>query len=224
MVNRLVVCSVLLSSLGVVACSPSSADGPDDSHPAWIGGQLRSESKTTWDEIQVENITLKPDGSGTDTWRTFNADVPGDEPYDRVTHVEWSLKGTTLKVGDLSYRMSVSANCHLVQLGDRIYHNGGDGPIAACPYPDAPLTTTEASLLGSWSGGGLFVNLNDSRLLMINVEVVDTYLAYSVGDDGTLHGTSPDGTELLTVNLEKNASGWLKWCDRGKCILLKPSS
>jgi len=177
-------------------------------------------------------IELRADGSATDNWRSFADSLPAVDLVDSTDRVGWSLNGTSLRVDNLTHTMHVAANCHLVQLDDRVFTHvnvslDASDPIAGCLQAEAPLTTEEAALLGGWTyfdDDNAFISMyfdTDRRLSVTlgwNTEAVLT--TFSVDQDGTLHGKTPDGVEVFNATVTKAGSKQLRWCEGKNCTVL----
>jgi hypothetical protein len=219
----------LLIALVPTACAPQSGDsGPDElHHPVWLTGTLSATNKTTAGQTQVQILELRADGSAVDTWRTIEDDLPQLDPRESNAYVDWSLDGSSLQVDSLTRTMHVAANCHLVQLDDRVFQHGSDSPIAGCPQAEAPLTEQESAFVGGWSysnedGAYIFMWFNADRRLSVTLGMTAASIesTFSVAKDGTLHAQTPDGVDTFDANVTLTSTGRLRWCEGKDCTVL----
>jgi hypothetical protein len=222
---------IFFATVGCASQSSKNAEaGPDEAHnPSWLVGNLRATNRTATGQVQIQDIELRADGSATDSWRSFASSVPAVDLADSADRVDWSLDGTSLRVDNLTHTMNVAANCHLVQLDDRVFTHvdpslDATAAIAGCPQTEAPLTTEETAFLGAWSysdddGGHIFMYLDADRRLSVTLGWTEPVLTtFSIDPDGTLHGRTPDGVEVFNAKVSKAGNAQVRWCEGKDCM------
>jgi hypothetical protein len=191
------------------------------SRPWWLVGNFHYR---TYDDglgdWHVRSIDLGADGSGTDTRATVTADPSFGGSRTRSIY-SWSATDDTLVLDGARYALDTTPNCRLVSFGGSTYEVVSN---YVCPLEMPALTEGESALVGVWKMEGaskVSLRVESDRSLKFDLGATATpVVAYwEVDASGVLHGTLPDGSEVITVRVQR-ASKSLSVCDDSGCIEL----
>jgi hypothetical protein len=229
MAHRFFILAAFLGVLALLGCSSSRGDGAlhasaKEAHPAWLVGSLVRQTQSDVGDVETVTIILDADGTGKWVFDKIYRDLPYADRRDEDS-ITWTAKDSTLTIDGVDHDLQISPHCRLVEFGGFVYEHSWDAYPEGCPIDSPPLTSTESRFAGSWSGSGdlsgLSVILEDDHSASVAPAGarIRFFVTYSIDDDGTLHGTVPDGTELLRARV-RLVNGRLELCDEGGCATL----
>lgn len=186
-----------------------------------------------------EQYVLESDGTGFlhRTWGPGHvAAIPGAEhEVDRRVH--WASDGQNLFIDGEEHELAVTPNCRLLQIGERVFERAT--PTVSCPLHAPALGLHEAPFAGTWrahearrgpdeADAEATLQLDDDRHAYVHVQphragdsrwlpAIDEVAYVSIDSEGMLRGTLPDGSEALSLQVERIGAD-LRVCSGSSCL------